>query len=256
MIEIQLSRIQVPSPNSKTGQAVAVLFLIPFLNSGCHTMAESYSPTYSSGTATYQTKNSEGETVTRTISRPSSSSGYDTGPGSGSGAGPIYIAPTPPSHAVQPKPLASQATSSTNDSQKGFNGSLDMAWTSGHLHLGGHAGLNFTDWFMIRLGLSAFASKDLYLGGDLSTRLHAPLGFMRPFVGAGVYFGDSKKCTTEYNTTFGSSLEVCDKKFLTAGYGEAGVEFGHVSIFVRDYRLSRAGLSVPTEMFWGVGLRF
>lgn len=230
---------------------------------GCHTMGESYSPSTSRQTS-YQTKNQDGETVHRTVRVAQQN--------------PVIITPITPTYPqpVYPTPVASQPVARPTDGQpsklenessstttnakasgaSGFNGSLDLAWTSGHLHMGAHAGISFTEWFTIRLGLSAFASKDLYLGGDLATRLHAPLGFVRPFVGAGAYFGDSKKCSNEYNSSLGASVEICDKKFLTAGYGEAGIEFGHVSVFVRDYRLSRAGLSVPTEMFWGVGLRF
>ncbi len=226
--------------------------LVGFL-SGCHTMSESHSP----GTTTsYQTKNSEGETVHRSVRT------IDRGNYIGAPAEPMPIhqpepQPLKPEYAMSSGPTQGQVSNSSRSSTgAGFNGSLDLAWTSGHFHLGGHAGISLSEWFMFRFGLSAFASKDLYLGGDLSTRFHAPLGFIRPFVGAGVYFGDSKKCSNEYISSTGTYIEVCDKKFLTAGYGEAGVEFGHVSIFVRDYRLSRAGLSVPTDMFWGVGLRF
>lgn len=241
---------------------IAFLFLWVSTLAGCHTMGESYSSSASHQTS-YQTKNQDGETVQRTV-RVAERYPVVVTP-----VAPTYPQPTYPSPVVTPvtSPAATGPTrieneahstnkSANSPSNSGFNGSLDLAWTSGHLHLGVHAGISFTEWFMARIGLSAFASKDLYLGGDLATRFHAPLGWIRPFIGAGAYFGDSKKCSNEYNSTLGVSVEICDKKFLTAGYGEAGIEFGHVSIFVRDYRLSRAGLSVPTEMFWGVGLQF
>lgn len=222
---------------------------------GCHTMSESSSYNGTSQQTSYQTKNQDGETVHRTV-RVANRNTIDVTPITP--ITPVYTAPTyPTAAAATSKPEAHATTSSARSSSAaGFNGSLDLAWTSGHLHMGAHAGLSFSEWFMVRLGLSAFVSKDLYLGGDLGTRFHAPLGWIRPFVGAGAYFGDSKKCSYEYNSSVGANVEICDKKFLSAGYGEAGIEFGHVSIFVRDYRLFRAGLSVPTEMFWGVGLQF
>ena len=223
--------------------AVKIFSMLSMLGTlaGCHTMGESSSYTTSHQTS-YQTKNQDGETVHRTVRVADRYPVVVT---------PVVTGPTKIGNEAQ-----STTTSSNSASKTGFNGSLDLAWTSGHLHMGAHAGISFTEWFAIRFGLSAFASKDLYLGGDLATRFHAPLGWIRPFVGAGAYFGDSKKCSNEYNSSLGVSVEICDKKFLTAGYGEAGIEVGHVSIFVRDYRLSRAGLSVPTEMFWGVGLQF
>ncbi|MBN8541828.1 MAG: hypothetical protein J0L82_15665 [Deltaproteobacteria bacterium] len=245
---------------------IAFLVLSVSTLAGCHTMGESYSSSTSHQTS-YQIKNHDGETVHRTV-RVAERYPVVITPVAPTYPQPVYPAPiTAPVSAPGSAPVATEpvkidnelppATASAKSSSKtGFNGSLDLAWTSGHLHLGAHAGISFTEWFMVRLGLSAFASKDLYLGGDLATRFHAPLGRVRPFVGAGAYFGDSKKCSTDYNSSIGVNVEICDKKFLSAGYGEAGIEFGHVSIFVRDYRLFRAGLSIPTEMFWGVGLQF
>jgi hypothetical protein len=250
---------------------IAILFMWVSTLAGCHTMGESYSSSTSHQTS-YQTKNQDGETVHRTV-RVAERYPVVITPVTPTYPRPVYPQPVYPAPITAPvsapgtAPVATgpgkfdnevrpATTSAKSSSKTGFNGSLDLAWTSGHLHMGAHAGISFTDWFMVRFGLSAFASKDLYLGGDLATRFHAPLGWIRPFVGAGAYFGDSKKCSNEYNSSLGVSVEICDKKFLTAGYGEAGIEVGHVSIFVRDYRLSRAGLSVPTEMFWGVGLQF
>jgi len=227
-------------------RACLSLFWISALTA-CHSMSESTSYSDTNRQTTYQTKNQDGETVHRTVRVADRN--------------PIVIAPVTPMYPlpvtspVKPEPHAKMANASPATTS-GFKGSLDLAWTSGHLHLGAHAGMNFSEWFMVRLGLSAFASKDLYLGGDLATRFHAPLGWVRPFVGVGAYFGDSKSCTYEYNTSLGANVEICDKKFLSAGYGEAGIEFGHVSVFVRDYRMFRAGLSVPTEIFWGLGLHF
>ncbi len=225
-------------------------------------MGESY--WYNSGQQTsYQTKNQDGETVQRTV-RTAERYPVIITPVTPTYPQPVYpspvVTPVAPQDATRPTNIENEAQSTTRSatsfSETGFNGGLDLAWTSGHIHMGVHAGLSFTNWFMARLGLSAFASKDFYLGGDLATRFHAPLGWVRPFVGAGAYFGDSKKCSNEYNSSLGVTVEVCDKKFLSAGYGEAGIEFGHVSIFVRDYRMFRAGLSIPTEMFWGLGLQF
>jgi hypothetical protein len=217
-------------------------------------MSESTSYTGTSHQTSYQTKNQDGETVQRTV-RVANRNTIDVTPITP--ITPVYTTPSYPA-AAAPSKLEPQTTTSSagSSSGAGLKGSLDLAWTSGHVHMGAHAGLSFSEWFMVRLGLSAFVSKDLYLGGDLGTRFHAPIGWIRPFVGAGAYFGDSKKCSNEYNSSIGATVEICDKKFLSAGYGEAGIEFGHVSIFVRDYRLFRAGLSVPTEMFWGLSLTF
>ena len=67
-------------------------------------------------------------------------------------------------------------------------------------------------------------------------------------------FGDSKKCTDR--NEFGIIIERCEKKFLSSGFVEAGLEYKNFSVFWRDYAVNRAGISVPTRQFFGIGLRF
>lgn len=230
---------------SKLQQTIPVYaLLVAGLATGCHSLTES------SGGSYKKTTNQDGETVYRRAT-PAYATPYYPAP-TLQPSDPLYITPN--------KPVASAETATpaakVSDESSGGSGHLEIARTDGHWHLGVHAGYNVYDWLMPRIGASIFVSKDVYLGFDLSTRFIAPLGYFKPYVGIGGYFGDTKSCSRQSNTTFGYTEEICDKKFLSAGYGEVGVEFGQASIFVRDYRLLRAGLSVPTDMFVGVGLRF
>jgi hypothetical protein len=213
----------------------------------------------------YQYKNAEGETVTRTVevkrdpiyeSRPSYDDRWSPSPTPipTPVAKPIALAPTtqPESQpaSAQEKPSGDSTTSTGTH----FLGSLELAMTSGHVHLGAHLGVALSSWLDARLGISGFFSKDTYTGFDLSTRAYIPFEWkVRPYAGLGLYFGDSRKCHTD-PIGGGYTVEVCDKKFLSAGYAEAGVELGRFNLFVRDYNITRAGLSVPTETFYGLGV--
>lgn len=196
-----------------------------------------------------KTKNSDGETVYRRTE-------------------PARIDYSPPINRYEPiQPIAlhsstdGAASSAVHSSapsptlSNSFFGSLEAASTEGHLHLGGHLGYSINPYLEPRIGLSIFGSKDLYAGADLSARANLPLGVLKLFTGIGGYLGDTKKCTTAFNPYSGRLEETCEKKFLTTGYVEAGVEVGSFSIFVRDYNIERAGLSIPTPLFYGIGLR-
>lgn len=131
---------------------------------------------------------------------------------------------------------------------------LESAITQGNLHLGGHIGMNWNDNVETRLGWSLFFSKDVYSGIDLSTRFRFPIENLKPFLGLGIYMGSTEECSTVRSA--GYDLEVCDKKYLSSGYGELGIEYQNFSLFIRDYRLVRADLRIPTNLFWGIGYRF
>ncbi len=222
----------------------------------CQSMTTS-SPTYS---RSYQYKNAEGETVTRTVevkrdpiydSRPS----YDD----------RWSTPYTPPPTIKPVALTNEPStdsteaptttkSPTPDSSSRFLGSLELAMTPGHVHLGAHLGMGLTNWWDIRVGISGFFTKDTYTGFDLSTRAYVPFEWkVRPYAGLGLYFGDSKQCSRD-PLGGGYTVEVCDKKVMSAGYAEAGLELGGFNLFVRDYSITRAGLSVPTETFYGLGV--
>lgn len=215
---------------------------------GRSTLGEMASSTDSS-TGYGKTKNSAGETVYRRTE-------------------PVHIAYSPPADRYEPlQPIAfysstdgavssaehSSAPSPTLSSN--FFGSLEAASTKGHLHLGAHLGYSVNPYFEPRIGLSFFASKDFYAGVDLSARANLPLGVLKLFTGIGAYVGDTKKCETAFNPSLGCLEETCEKKFLSTGYIEAGVEVGAFSVFVRDYNIERAGLNIPTPLFFGIGLR-
>lgn len=215
---------------------------------GCNTLDEMASSTDRSIGYT-KTKNSDGETVYRRTE-------------------PAHIDYSPPIDRYEPtRPIAfhsstdSTTSSTTHTATRAptlandFFSSIEAASTEGHLHLGAHLGYSVIPYFEPRIGLSIFGSKDLYAGADLSARANLPLGVLKLFTGVGGYLGDTKKCATAFNPYSGRLEETCEKKFLTTGYVEAGVEVGSFSVFVRDYNIERAGLSIPTPLFYGIGLR-
>lgn len=213
---------------------------------GCNTLGEMTSSTDSSAGYT-KTKNSAGETVYRRTESEG-------------------INHTPPFNRYLPiRPIALHASTDGTTSSaaytpmptlsNNFFGSLEAANTDGHVHLGAHLGYSVSPYFEPRLGLSFFGSKDLYAGADLAVHGNLPLGELKIFTGIGGYLGDTKKCTTAFNPFLGRYEDTCEKKFLSSGYVEAGIEFRRLSVFVRDYNIERAGLNIPTALFYGIGLR-
>lgn len=222
---------------------------------------QSFSNSESVYKTSHQYKNADGETVTRTIevkrdpiydSHPTYDDRWSTPP-------PAPVAMVPASaEDTSAKPAAkviqNTAVEETQNSKAGLLGSLELAMTPGHVHLGAHVGVPLSSWWDARLGISMFFSKDTYTGFDLSTRGYVPFDWkIRPYAGLGLYFGDSKQCSRD-PIGGGYTVEVCDKKFMSAGYAEAGLELGGFNLFVRDYNITRAGLSVPTETFYGLGI--
>jgi hypothetical protein len=226
---------------------VIILSLILF-NTACNTLLEASNPRDT--TSGYrESKNAEGETI-YVRERPVSS--WMPEPLPPPMATPTPLAPTSGYDKSAPMPPSANSLSATSPIRVG----LEAALTDGHAHLGLHGGLNNSPYFEPRIGLSIFASKDLYAGVDASIRLRLPIGELKPFAGLGGYLGDTKECGMGWSAETGRYEEICVKKFLSSGYAEAGIELGHFSIFMRDYRLTRAGLNVPTKTFVGFGIRF
>lgn len=238
--------------NMKNSIKLAILATSTLI--GCQSLSTN-EPVYQ---RSYQYKNADGETVTRTVevkrdpiyeSRPS----YDDrwSPSPTPVVKPIALVPETPSSNTT---TTTESPEKESDSSSNFLGSLELAMTPGHVHLGAHLGIALSSWLDARLGISGFFSKDTYTGFDLSTRAYVPFEWkVRPYAGLGLYLGDSRTC---YRDPLGGgyTVEVCDKKFLSAGYGEVGLELGKFHLFVRDYNITRAGLSVPTETFYGLGV--
>ena len=224
-----------------------------FFVSSCTTLLESTSPIQNQ--PTYQrTKNSSGETVYRQQ----------------------HFQPTPnptPTNAIQPifsnddrysntsevhmspNQNSSSLSSQSETDNHNWVGYFEGASTTGHLHLGLHGGYQINDYLQPRIGTSFFFSeKDLYGGFDLSARAIAPIGEIKPFIGIGGYLGDTKKCYYLEGQPQTEANYVCDKKFLTAGYTELGATYKFIEIFWRNYNINRAGLNIPTDQFFGIGI--
>lgn len=226
-------------------KVVNILFL---LFSGCTTFIES---TQWGGPPNYkQTKNSQGETVYReTKSAPTYSSPVIY---------PVYnpVNSISDSHSTLSASPAPHTASIENSSSNLF-GYIEAANSDQNFHLGLHAGYLFNDYFITRLGTSFFSSNhELYGGFDLSGRAIYKVGFVTPFAGLGVYVGDTKKCFTQEASNGSGQETVCDKKFLYAAYSELGIEITFINIFWRNYAISRAGISIPQDQLYGIGIIF
>lgn len=207
---------------------------------GCNTLTEMNSM-HDSSSGYSKEKNAAGETVYRRTQ-----------------VSPAYRPFSPIEENAQPIALIhKQADPVALRVPSDFFGALEASSASAfeHLHLGAHLGYSMSPYFEPRLGVSFFASKDFYAGFDLSARAILPLGKVKPFLGIGGYAGDTKKCSYGFNPNTGLREESCEKKFLSTGYVEAGIEAGSLSVFVRDYSIERAGLMIPTPLFFGIGLR-
>ena len=222
------------------------------LTSSCNTMLEtatnnygnSYDNTYGNSAGYLPTKNQNGETVyVRETPRPTYSPYPIIYPD------PIiypqpYQPPASPPNAVTGQPIlypsaptdVNSAALSSVGSTKNTNGFLELSRTSGNTHFGIHFAAPINDYFMGRLGASFFNSEELFAGLDLSVRAYLPIDKIRPFAGAGAYYGDTKKCTNAYVNGF--PVERCEKKFLGAGYVEVGLEISHFSAPLHAYARS------------------
>lgn len=212
------------------------IILVPLLMiiSGCHTVGDALNPvTYNSDYR--ESKNAKGETITH-YTKTSLIPNYTT----------VSYEPslTTPVSSLEAVP---------DDPENDFKvlGFLELSQSKDSTHLGLHIGGEPSPYILMRLGVSMFASSDLYWGFDASARAQIPLEYIKPFAGIGGYIGDAEKCYQ-----INSTAQHCDKKFLGAGYGEVGFEVSNFSLFYRKYNLNRAGISIPDQDFIGLGIRF
>lgn len=218
---------------------ILVLTCSLFLSS-CNTMLESNYKTVLSSTTE---KNSKGETIHKTKEVPNPFLLLPT-----TNSNPPYRSLNDPGFDNSPSP-SSAAKEPSN--AKGF---IELANEKNNLHLGLLFGAPFANnFFMGRFGVSLFSSeKEIYAGFDGSVRLQIPESTFSPFLGVGAYYGDTKKCTSSAS----SFVEDCEKKFLFAGFTEIGITYSAVQVFWRNYNISRAGITIPVEHFWGLGFSF
>ncbi len=217
------------------------------LLSSCHTMMEATSlsaPTIGS----YQsTENQKGETIYRS-SQPAYSAPVTPG---------IAISPAYSYSSSEESASSSSATSSLFSGNSGINGFIEAAKDHDQFHMGIHAGgFMDNDVLMPRGGLSFFSSgSETYWGFDVSMRAYYRTESIQPFLGLGGYGGDTKKCYYQ-NSGTGKLEQICEKNFLYAGFAEVGLHYQWFEIFWRDYNISRAGIQVPSESSWGIGIVF
>jgi len=227
-----------------------------FLITGCSTLYESTSSVYTAQPIPVYKKetNNKGETVYR--SKESSSPLYNSTPFYERSSESVSASQnSTASSSDQPAHETSTLSKSQNKSHfKGLVAFTEFARENNNSHIGFHLGQNIIDTPLVpRIGVSLFNSDhQIYAGFDGSIRAHLPNPNFSPFVGAGVYIGDTKKCSNQNN----SYSQECEKKFLTSGYTEIGIQIKSVQAFLRNYKINRAGISIPSDQFWGIGLSF
>jgi hypothetical protein len=79
------------------------------------------------------------------------------------------------------------------------------------------------DVFSWDVGLSMVSSDKTYLGFSTMARVQAPWK-LAPYLGVGLYGGDSKTCYYE-PLGYGYSEEICEKYFLISLVGELGLQY-------------------------------
>ncbi len=146
-------------------------------------------------------------------------------------------------------PSTSSSPSLENDGTWAFGGELSS--DSKRTHFGIDVFKKF-DWLEARAGVSLFrADKDMYAGFDAGLRPMIDIfDGLTVFGGIGLYGGDTKRCS------YAGNVESCEKRFLYAGFVEGGVYiFKNVSVFARSYNIEEAGKKIPSDTFFGIGLR-
>lgn len=101
-----------------------------------------------------------------------------------------------------------------------------------------------SDYISGGVGISYVGSDYSYFGFDGVVRAHLPWSFS-PFVGVGLYAGDSKSCTYE-PIGDGYNIETCEKYFLTTSHLDWGLQirshkFFITRVFARSYANTRQG---------------
>lgn len=240
------------------------------LSSACSTLSESISS--SESTAKYEkTRGENGETVYRRT-RVLSPEPAET-PESERFDRPIYVAPVdlptsnpssspyvasslPPSsadlqnlekmRAEERRALIADAADSPNVLTEVYL-PLEFNAGNGHGHIGVGLGFELLSILDLKGGISLFSGREIYSGFDAAARLKYKIGFVTPFVGIGGYAGDSKNCSTK------GLVELCEKRFLFAGYTEMGLGLGGFHFNYRRYAIEDAGIELPVSTLWGVG---
>lgn len=110
------------------------------------------------------------------------------------------------------------------------NGDLSFEWLNEYMSGG--------------VGIAFVSSDKSYFGFNAGVRAHFPWT-VSPFVGVGLYGGDSKTCTYE-NLGYGYQNEICEKYFLMAVTADAGIQLTlneHVRarFFTRGFSQARQG---------------
>lgn len=173
------------------------------------------------------------------------------------------VTPKPPpfvleveGHRPESKPAESLA-SSASDIDGHLGVFLSRSSKAGVTHLGLSLDIQTHENLTLSGGLSVFASDKLYLGFDGIVRVHMNRK-ITPFVGLGLYLGDSKRCQTYYQG--GLPIEECEKYFLTSLYPELGVSFDldgvKVLVFARDYSNIDQNVRDKATTIYGMGLQF
>ncbi|MCB0415185.1 MAG: hypothetical protein KDD50_12680 [Bdellovibrionales bacterium] len=126
-------------------------------------------------------------------------------------------------------------------------------------HMGVAIDIDKNDSLQFSLGVSFFDSDKFYLGFDGIARLQLFNTFISPYIGAGVYLGDSKKCQYSYDY-FGDQIETCEKYFLSTLYPEVGMKFrvnqNDILIFYRGYSQIDQSYRDKASEIYGVGVTF
>jgi hypothetical protein len=217
----------------------------------CSTMHEAFSP--SDSTSGYQQKtNEKGETVHRR-ERDLRDAPIATPLAPAPVATPVPLARTPSPQAqtnfqdeTQSPYYNSENALSPRESSGYFVGG-ELALAENHGQLGVSVGKEIWSFVDLRGGASLFFGNDAYAGFDLGARAKLPLGNVTPFIGLGGYIGDVKKCVRD------GFVEVCEKKFLSAGFTEIGLFLWDISVFFRNYNIEEAGKIVPSAHSFGIG---
>ncbi|MBY0385738.1 hypothetical protein K2X05_11330 [bacterium] len=210
--------------------------LLPFIN-GCSTVSEtlfeSDSPSYqrsvdSSGHTVYRSQRIFHESERDTPSVVSLMDLADT----------ISTAFSQPSESYM-------TLAQSNPSAKDFSSALTMGMFVQEETFNSDISYEFVgDVFSWDLGLGMVNSDKLYLGFSTMARMHAPWK-LAPYLGVGLYGGDSKTCTTQ---PIGSGYyeEVCEKYFLTSLVGEFGLRYifndrMQTRLAIRHFNYTRQG---------------
>lgn len=233
------------------------LYLLPLLFcclSSCSTVTEVFDEEQSA-TSYKKTTNEKGETVYKRVKVIEPTSGQDRREELAAKERELMKL-----NAIQSTPVEEEqsepSASDSSQTESSVKLAVELSKGSDNTHIGGIVNMDMFDYFNGGIGLSLFTGNDLYFGIDLRLRLIKKMGDFTPFIGIGGYLGDSKRCREDYDLQLGRYVEICEKKFLSAGLAEVGVQYKAVSLFYRRYDITEAGRAVPYTHFFGLGYTF